>query len=313
MRSVQLLDAGKKFRRKFSGDNMKMQGLSRTGKTGFTLIELLVVIAIIALLAAILFPAFALARENARRSACQSNLKQLGLSILQYVQDYDEKMPCGSYPEFAADYNPPANWRNYALGKGWAGQILPYVKNTQIHICPSEIGRLTNKPPAGSYWYSYRYNIGMVRDLPATVDLSKVLHLSALKESARTVLLYDCPGSTSFAMVTGEDDSPTGNGYTLGPATVAGQSLLSPPGTFGVGSYGAAGDRHLEGSNYLMTDGHVKWYKVDSVSFGWNNRFSNPSQQNEHLYGGNAAFNAEGIEFPGNATFPKHAVTFAWR
>jgi prepilin-type N-terminal cleavage/methylation domain-containing protein len=60
---------------------------------GFTLIELLVVIAIIAILAAILFPVFARARENARRSSCQSNMKQIGLSLLQYVQDYDEVLP----------------------------------------------------------------------------------------------------------------------------------------------------------------------------------------------------------------------------
>lgn len=61
----------------------------------FTLIELLVVIAIITLLAAILFPVFARARENARRSSCQSNLKQIGIGIAQYTQDYDEKMPLG--------------------------------------------------------------------------------------------------------------------------------------------------------------------------------------------------------------------------
>src|SRR5476649_2802466 len=66
----------------------------RTQHAGaFTLIELLVVIAIIAILAAILFPVFARARENARRASCQSNLKQIGLGITQYCQDYDERMP----------------------------------------------------------------------------------------------------------------------------------------------------------------------------------------------------------------------------
>src|SRR5687767_12986157 len=64
-----------------------------TGKRAFTLIELLVVIAIIAILAAILFPVFARARENARKTSCQSNLKQIGLAIAQYAQDYDERLP----------------------------------------------------------------------------------------------------------------------------------------------------------------------------------------------------------------------------
>src|SRR6185436_12145569 len=68
------------------------QGFTRSG---FSLIELLVVIAIIAILAAILFPVFGRARENARRSSCQSNLKQIGLGVAQYLQDYDERLPSG--------------------------------------------------------------------------------------------------------------------------------------------------------------------------------------------------------------------------
>ena len=66
---------------------------AKSANRGFTLIELLIVIAIITILASILFPVFARARENARRSACQSNLKQIGLGLMQYVQDYDERMP----------------------------------------------------------------------------------------------------------------------------------------------------------------------------------------------------------------------------
>jgi len=67
--------------------------MSRNNKSAFTLIELLVVIAIISILAAILFPVFGRARENARRASCMSNLKQIGLAIMQYTQDYDEKYP----------------------------------------------------------------------------------------------------------------------------------------------------------------------------------------------------------------------------
>ncbi len=91
----------------------------------FTLIELLVVIAIIAILAAILFPVFAKAREKARQSSCQSNLKQLGLSIAQYVQDYDEVMPP------AAIGTPPYI---YVLSE----VLTPYIKNSQIWQCPSK-------------------------------------------------------------------------------------------------------------------------------------------------------------------------------
>src|ERR1700756_3205058 len=91
---------------------------------GFTLIELLVVIAIIALLAAILFPVFARARENARRSSCASNQKQIALGMLQYTQDYDEVFPQGN------DAATPVN--NF-----WCSMILPYVKTTSIYICPS--------------------------------------------------------------------------------------------------------------------------------------------------------------------------------
>jgi prepilin-type N-terminal cleavage/methylation domain-containing protein/prepilin-type processing-associated H-X9-DG protein len=84
---------------------------------GFTLIELLVVIAIIAILAAILFPVFAQAREKARAITCASNLKQIGLGMLQYVQDYDETFPQAEW--FDGGNNTYASWRE---------DIYPYVK-----------------------------------------------------------------------------------------------------------------------------------------------------------------------------------------
>ena len=132
----------------------------QSARAAFTLIELLVVIAIIAILAAMLFPAFARARENARRASCSSNMKQLGLGFVQYIQDYD-----GRYPK-------AGNFQNWAPGNGhWVagdvvagampdqtktlalfnppysatgvradikdGAIYPYIKSEQIYVCPS--------------------------------------------------------------------------------------------------------------------------------------------------------------------------------
>src|SRR6187402_2606706 len=91
---------------------------------GFTLIELLVVIAIIAILAAILFPDFAKVREKARAISCLSNMKQIGLGVVQYNQDNDEMMPNG--------YN------IYGGGTGWACQIYPYVKSVAAFACPND-------------------------------------------------------------------------------------------------------------------------------------------------------------------------------
>lgn len=122
-----------------------------THTRGFTLIEVLVVIAIIILLTAILLPVFARARENARRTGCASNLKQVALGMGQYVQDYDERYP----PDGATAQN------------GWALTIQPYVKSEQALQCPSE----TNPAPGGTTAearamtpgftdYYYNYNLG---------------------------------------------------------------------------------------------------------------------------------------------------------
>jgi prepilin-type N-terminal cleavage/methylation domain-containing protein len=143
--------------------------LRHPARRGFTLIELLVVIAIIAILAAILFPVFARARENARRASCMSNLKQIGLGVMQYVQDYDEKYPG---PMYASKYfTGPSTWQLATKGDGspggtyttlapdesvrdhfktWADSIFPYVKSVQIFKCPSSYV----DPDALSYAYS---------------------------------------------------------------------------------------------------------------------------------------------------------------
>src|SRR5688572_467386 len=138
-------------------------------KFGFTLIELLVVIAIIAILTAILFPVFARARENARRSSCQSNLKQIGMGWLQYAQDYDEiVMPLRQGPN-ASD--PPFHW---------AQEVQPYLKSNQIMVCPSKSDMLMG----------YTYNL----QVPG---YGAGRNLSYFNSPSTTVLHTDAVGASS--------------------------------------------------------------------------------------------------------------------
>src|SRR5687767_14059575 len=101
--------------------------MRRSLRSGFTLIELLVVIAIIAILAAILFPVFAQARESARRTSCLSNTKQIGMGLMQYVQDYDETLVLNN--------NEPTTT------KAWPDLLQPYIKSGQVFVCPSSTRR----------------------------------------------------------------------------------------------------------------------------------------------------------------------------
>lgn len=159
-----------------------------TRKRGFTLIELLVVIAIIAILAAILFPVFARARENARRASCQSNLKQIGLGFAQYTQDYDEKYPRQNYSEYF-----------YANSDNWVQQLQPYMKSAQILACPST----AQIPSLGS---SYVYNAVFERR-----------SLSAIQTSAATIMMQETTFPTQrvymYPRYTADGDANTTTTY----------------------------------------------------------------------------------------------------
>ena len=217
--------------------------------SAFTLIELLVVIAIIAILAAILFPVFARARENARRSSCQSNLRQIGLGILQYTQDYDEYMPIGN---------------NGGNGRGWAGPIQPYIKSGQIFQCPSDSSVY---PVNSNYKVSYAYN----QNLLAVQNVLTPVKLSFFNAPSVTVTLCEVNQGTASGpdgVRPNETASPAASGFN-------GAYPNGAPGGYATGNMGgrdygiyASEPRHFDGSNFLAVDGHVKWLRGASVSAG---------------------------------------------
>ncbi len=140
---------------------------------GFTLIELLVVIAIISLLAAILFPVFSRARENARRASCLSNVKQIGLGFMQYVQDYDERVP-------ASTANNSTSFYTY---------LEPYLKSEQIRVCPSDSKKTTG----------YGYNYAYFALLPGNAQVSGgCINIARVQNVAQTVMLTDNSAGRDF-------------------------------------------------------------------------------------------------------------------
>lgn len=208
-------------------------------RRGFTLIELLVVIAIIAILAAILFPVFAKAREKARQSSCLSNIKQISLAILQYAQDYDEVYPVGRCVA-----TPPYHWPM---------SVSPYMKNSQILICPSRSGasQITPAFMVGTGWtaggadgrYAEFPQYGMNLSISGT---GTAVSLGTVQAPADTVMLGESNWYTD-----GSPGQPTryDNGCWWIAAPVYSGTL-----------YGRWVTPHNEGRNIAFCDGHSKWY-----------------------------------------------------
>jgi prepilin-type N-terminal cleavage/methylation domain len=231
-----------------------------TRSRGFTLIELLVVIAIIAVLAAILFPVFAQAREKARQASCLSNLKQIGLGIMQYTQDYDECSPL-------VWHGPIAPGGGYYVGQNvlWNQMLQPYIKSTQVFLCPSDyrsgdipVTTWANPAPTGfppPFLTSYILNVQYASYNPVP--------LASVEKPSSTIALAD--GS-----VRGDTNAPY---VTTEPKPAA--YLLQDPGTNNNGTccyeltstdnpdWGAPAARHNGMANVAFIDGHVKAMKVD--------------------------------------------------
>jgi prepilin-type N-terminal cleavage/methylation domain-containing protein/prepilin-type processing-associated H-X9-DG protein len=215
--------------------------ISRRGN-GFTLIELLVVVAIISLLAAILFPVFARARENARRTSCLSNLKQLGLGMMMYVQDYDGRFPqsiTGTYHDkttyisgTAACTGKPCGHFHIADGYNsagyyvsWMDLIYPYVKDINLFYCPSQ-------PDDNVTSYGYSSNIHNVYSTGPIAE-------SQISYPSETVMLIDDHSVYSAYSTAADQFKPW-----------TGDTKYAP---------------HLEGFNVAFTDGHAKWFSQNSL------------------------------------------------
>jgi prepilin-type N-terminal cleavage/methylation domain-containing protein/prepilin-type processing-associated H-X9-DG protein len=210
----------------------------KTKKSGFTLIELLVVIAIIAILAAILFPVFARARENARRSSCQSNLKQIGLSFIQYTQDYDEKYPAALQWGGAEGPN----------SRGWMSIIQPYLKSEQIMKCPSDPA--TNVNQGGGWWggiQPFRVSYGYNNNLSHR-------SMSEVTDVASTVMATDI-GAIPDVSKPSFQWTQEPEGWVLDDMDTA---EVAATGGGNNGHFSGPNARHLETSTVLWVDGHVK-------------------------------------------------------
>ncbi len=216
-----------------------MSRQSRNAK-GFTLIELLVVIAIIAILAAILFPVFAKAREQARKTACLSNLKQIGTSFMMYTQDYDETCPpadCG------------AAVRNVGEKRGWIQALYPYVKSAALFKCPSST---QNLPVGVAADYTYNYWLGADGSIAWMSDPS-----FGCGSSPKALAFSDTPADTIVFWEDYQTDLPA-NGW-VPPRDGYGGTFSNPA----ANSYVVPSVRHTDGCNYVLLDGHAKFQKFE--------------------------------------------------
>jgi prepilin-type N-terminal cleavage/methylation domain-containing protein/prepilin-type processing-associated H-X9-DG protein len=243
-----------------------------TGKTGFTLIELLVVIAIIAILAAILFPVFARARENARRSSCLSNMRQIGVGILQYNQDYDEYYPyyCPGNGAGAANVGkadpPSVPAQKYLISSdgandlyqiSWMDCIFPYVKNLQLFDCPSQPNpHVFPQPGEPANWYT----ASVYQPLPASIyrpGYSVNTYIVERDFGQSPVKLSKINGSAQKILLVHHDGSPYG---FMTPDYYVKYAPDNPySGAQWAQNYQHDMFPHLDGSNILFADGHVKF------------------------------------------------------
>ncbi len=230
----------------------------------FTLIELLVVIAIIAILAAILFPVFARARENARRSSCQSNLKQIGIAFMQYTQDYDERYPGAS--GYYINYGSPPT----AVPVTWDLTIQPYIKSYQIVTCPSDsVTPTVVIPTLGTVKRSYGY-ANYLRSIPGGGATGGAFgnpgrNIASIPAVSSTILLGEIIGMNADGTNPIQLDSYnrfSSFNHVRQLASEGGKNFYDDSTTTTKNVPDGTGGRHLGTNNFLYADGHVKSLKL---------------------------------------------------
>jgi len=234
---------------------------SKKSTEGFTLIELLVVIAIISILSAILFPVFARARESARRASCLSNLKQMGLATMMYVQDYDETYP-NSFTDAVANSN-------------WMVLLQPYTKSNQLYYCPS-FSRAASESSLAIYRAGYGANAMIFQRPTGKSGIWNAISIPGNDYYIPSPKLaaINFPASTYMIMDSGSYDA-IAYGGTLSALHGSGQEYLPGSGSIVDESSNISNNsalrsdylngRHFLGVNIAFADGHAKWEKTSTV------------------------------------------------
>lgn len=244
---------------------MKLRKVSASveQKHAFTLIELLVVIAIIGLLAAILFPVFGRARENAKRASCMSNMKQIGTGVMMYTQDWDERYPPNSYNDaqsgnWTIQTDPSMPGYQYLSGNTapgdhritWMDIIYPQVRSLDVFRCPS-VKDLVH----ASYGYQAAYGgeIG---------NCQNYLISTSCPPARVTMRIPQINRPSEVIMITE---------YNGSPASVAPLAYFVLPVYISQAAHEISPYKipqvapHLDGGNELYADGHVKWLNLTKM------------------------------------------------